>query len=106
MAVACCEMIAVPAGPERADGLAALVPGTAWQRLSCADGSKGLRLYDWALIETAAPGHWLLARRSLHPGEKGGLERHRRRGPHLVPPHWPGAARGCGPGPGQAGRWC
>jgi SRSO17 transposase len=74
MAVACSEMTAVPAGSFRADGLAALVPAGAWQRLSCADGSKGPRLYDWALIETADPGHWLLARRSLHPGEKGQLE--------------------------------
>ena len=45
-----------------------------WLRLSCADGSKGPRLYDWALTGTASPGHWLLARRSLHPGEKGELE--------------------------------
>ena len=45
-------------------------PGGAWQRLSCADGSKGPRLYDWALIETAGAGHWLLARRSLRPARK------------------------------------
>jgi SRSO17 transposase len=51
-----------------------LVPAAGWQRLSCADGSKGPRLYDWALIETVSPGHWVLARRSLHPGEKGTLE--------------------------------
>ena len=74
MAVACSEMIAVPAGRFRADELAALVPAAGWQRLSCADGSKGPRLYDWALIGTAGPGHQLLARRSLHPGEKGELE--------------------------------
>jgi SRSO17 transposase len=74
MAVACSEMIAVPAGAKRADELAALVPAAGWQRLSCADGSKGPRLYDWALIETASAGHWLLARQSLHPGEKGELE--------------------------------
>ena len=60
-------MIATAAGPRRADELAALVPAGAWQRLSCADGSKGPRLYDWALIGTASPDHWLLARRSLHP---------------------------------------
>ena len=54
LAVACDEMIAVPAGPRRADELAALVPAAGWQRLSCADGSKGPRLYDWALIETAS----------------------------------------------------
>jgi hypothetical protein len=35
---------------------------------------QGPRLYDWALIETASVARWLLARRSLHPGEKGGLE--------------------------------
>jgi hypothetical protein len=67
-------MIATQAGAKRADGLAALVPAAGWQRLSCADGSKGPRLYDWALLGTASPGHWLLARRSLYPGEKGQLE--------------------------------
>jgi SRSO17 transposase len=74
MAVACAETITTAAGPRRADELAALVPAAGWQRLSCADGSKGPRLYDWALIGTAAPGHQLLIRRSLHPGEKGELE--------------------------------
>ncbi len=74
MAVACSEMITVAAGARRAGELAALVPQDGWQRLSCADGSKGPRLYDWALIEAAGPGHWLLARRSLAPGEKGKLE--------------------------------
>jgi SRSO17 transposase len=70
LAVACDEMIAVPAGPRRADKLAALVPAAGWQRLSCADGSKGPRLYDWALIGTASADRWLLARRSLHPVRK------------------------------------
>jgi SRSO17 transposase len=74
MAVACDEMITVPAGRRRADKLAALVPRQAWQRLSCADGSKGPRLYDWALVDTARADHRLLVRRSLRPGEKGGLE--------------------------------
>ena len=74
LAVACSEMIATPAGAKRADELAALVPVAGWQRLSCADGSKGPRLYDWALIATASPDRWLLARRSLHCNEKGELE--------------------------------
>ncbi len=74
MAVACSETAVVPAGSFRADGLAALVPAGAWERLSCADGSKGPRLHDWALIETADAGRWLLARRPLRPGEKGQLE--------------------------------
>jgi SRSO17 transposase len=74
MAVPCSELIGTAAGRKRADELAALVPAGTWQRLSCADGSKGPRLYDWALIGTGSPQRWLLARRSLHPGEKGELE--------------------------------
>jgi SRSO17 transposase len=74
MAVARNEMVTVPAGQFRADELAALVPADGWQRLSCADGSKGPRLYDWALIGAAEPGHRLLVRRSLAPNGKGVLE--------------------------------
>src|SRR5450631_442098 len=74
MAVARSEMITAPAGRFRADELAALVPASGWQRFSCADGSKGPRLYDWALIGTASPAHQLLGRRSLAPGETGELE--------------------------------
>ena len=74
MAVACSEMITVNAGSRRADELAAMVPRDGWQRLSCADGSKGPRLYDWALIGTASAEHQLLVRRSLSPDEKGELE--------------------------------
>ena len=73
-AVHCSEPVTVPVGERRADELAALVPEDAWQRLSCAGGSKGPRLYDWALIETVGSDHRLLVRRSLHPGEKGQLE--------------------------------
>ena len=75
MATACSDVIPMAAGGMRADEAAALVPRDGWQRLSCADGSKGPRLYDWALIGTAeGPGHHLLVRRSLQPGEKGTLE--------------------------------
>jgi SRSO17 transposase len=74
MAVKCSEMIPAAAGEKRADALAALVPEDGWQRLSCADGSKGPRLYDWALIATRSPQHHLLVRRSLQPNEKGALE--------------------------------
>ena len=70
MAVACSDVIPMAAGGMRADEPAALVPKDGWQRLSCADGSKGPRLYDWALIGAAAPGHCLLVRRSLHPARK------------------------------------
>jgi hypothetical protein len=71
LAVACEEMTAVAAGTRRADALAALVPAGAWQRLSCADGSKGPRVHDGALIETASPVHRLLVRRSLQLNAKG-----------------------------------
>ena len=74
MAVACSEMTTTPAGARRGDELAVLVPQGGWQRLSCADGSKGPRLYDWALIGTDSPRRHLLVRRSLAPGEKGELE--------------------------------
>ncbi len=74
MATACSDVVPMAAGGMRADETAALVPKDGWQRLSCADGSKGPRLYDWALIGTAAPGHCLLIRRSIAPGEKGQLE--------------------------------
>jgi hypothetical protein len=74
MAVSRDAMIATAAGKKRADELAALVPAGGWQRLSCADGSKGPRLYDWALVGTKSPRHHLLVRRSLQPSEKGVLE--------------------------------
>jgi SRSO17 transposase len=74
LAVACNAMIATKAGPRRADELAALVPDGAWQRISCADGSKGPRLYDWALTGADRDDRHLMVRRSLQPGEKGQLE--------------------------------
>ena len=75
MAVPCSELITVAAGRrKRADALARLVPREAWQRLSCADGSKGPRLYDWALVDAASGDHRLLVRRSLRLNEKGEKE--------------------------------
>lgn len=46
----------------------------AWQRLSCGEGAKGPRLYDWArgpLFRLADPEweHWLLMRRSVEDPE-------------------------------------
>jgi SRSO17 transposase len=74
MAVPCSEMMIAAGRKRRADELAALVPADAWQPLSCADGAKGPRLYDWALIETVSRDHRLLVRRSLHRNEKGETE--------------------------------
>ncbi|MET8537899.1 IS701 family transposase [Streptomyces sp. NPDC005065] len=54
------------AGPIRADVLAAKkIPKRAWNRLSCGQGAKGPRLYDWAMVATSSPRHHLLIRRSL-----------------------------------------
>jgi SRSO17 transposase len=66
-------------GDTRADSLVAGAPAEAWKRLSCGDGSKGPRLYDWALATVhfdVEPGYqrWLLARRSLTPSAKDELE--------------------------------
>ncbi|MCF6472956.1 IS701 family transposase [Nonomuraea sp. MG754425] len=66
-------------GDTRADTLAAQAPPEAWKRLSCGNGAKGPRLYDWALAELhfeTEPGYrrWLLVRRSLTPNVKGELE--------------------------------
>jgi SRSO17 transposase len=60
---------------ERADALAAALPSTAWQRLSCGQGAKGPRLYAWALRvlprvdQPATHFYALLVRRSLSDGE-------------------------------------
>jgi SRSO17 transposase len=50
--------------------LVAAQPAAAWERLSCGDGSKGPRLYDWLRIPIIHPHgeewqRWLVARRGL-----------------------------------------
>jgi hypothetical protein len=56
-------------GRRRADQLAAVVPAAGWQQVSCGEGAKGPRFYDWALIATASPAHHLLVRRPVGGGE-------------------------------------
>lgn len=63
------------AGIWRIDQLIDEAPGDAWPRLSCGDGAKGPRVYDWAAAKLPAnlifdpdpPTHhrWVMARRSL-----------------------------------------
>jgi SRSO17 transposase len=53
----------------RAKALLAETPAGAWRRLSCGDGAKGPRRYDWAVCPLNCPepetyGRWLLIRRS------------------------------------------
>ncbi|MQA64087.1 MAG: hypothetical protein GEU86_22105 [Actinophytocola sp.] len=38
-------------------------------RLACGIGSKGFRVYDWALIDSADPDHQYMVRRSIDDGE-------------------------------------
>lgn len=51
------------------DALAPRLAPHSWQRRSCGIGSKGFRVYDWALIDSDAPGHQYLIRRSIDDGE-------------------------------------
>ncbi|MFJ3763015.1 hypothetical protein ACIPSU_41845, partial [Streptomyces sp. NPDC090080] len=59
-----------PAGSWRIDHVLTGAPPEAWERISCGDGAKGPRVYDWAAaklptIEGSDPAHyrWVLARR-------------------------------------------
>lgn len=68
-------------GSWRADQVVADAPPEAWKRLSCGEGAKGPRLFDWAVatlptVSEAGSGwrRWLLARRSLTRTLKGELE--------------------------------
>jgi len=58
----------------RADDLAALVPAAGWQQISCGDGAKGPRFYDWALVATASSARHLLIRRPVTANAKGERE--------------------------------
>jgi SRSO17 transposase len=53
----------------RIDALAQRLGPTSWQRRSCGIGSKGFRVYDWALIDSADPDHQYLIRRSINNTE-------------------------------------
>lgn len=63
------QSVGLGVGTARADTLAAQAPAQAWKRLSAGDGSKGPRLYDWAMAElpgtSAQRGRWVLIRRAI-----------------------------------------
>jgi SRSO17 transposase len=40
-----------------------------WQRRACGTGTKGFRVYDWALVNSAGPDHQYMIRRSIDDGE-------------------------------------
>lgn len=64
------------------DKLAGRLPRNTWQRRACGIGSKGFRVYDWALIDSTDPHHQYLIRRSLDDGELAYYHCHN---PHRAP---------------------
>ena len=51
-----------------------------WQRRACGIGSKGFRVYDWALLNGVRPGHQYMIRRSIDDGELAYYHCHNPRG--------------------------
>lgn len=45
------------------------LPPNAWQRRACGIGTKGYRVYDWAIINSIHPDHQYMIRRSIDDGE-------------------------------------
>ncbi|MCY7287570.1 MAG: IS701 family transposase, partial [Cryobacterium sp.] len=45
------------------------LPPTAWVRRACGIGTKGYRVYDWAITDSDHPDHQYLIRRSVDDGE-------------------------------------
>ena len=45
--------------------MAGLMPAQCWETRSCGRGCKGHRDYEWALVATSSPRHWLLIRRKI-----------------------------------------
>ena len=57
------------AGEARITAAAATLKLHDWTRRACGIGTKGFRVYDWALIDDARPGHQYMIRRSIDDGE-------------------------------------
>ena len=56
-------------GTAMVDNLAQRLPPNTWQRRACGIGTKGYRVYDWAVIDSAHPDHQYMIRRSIDDGE-------------------------------------
>ena len=76
LAVAKSHRFTTGIGARRAIDLAVRLPKNSWQKLSAGVGAKGLRWYDWALVEVSDPAvakgsgpNWLLIRRRISDGE-------------------------------------
>ncbi len=72
MAVSCDHRVPSLGGPVRADSMARGLPAVSWQIRTAGEGTKGPRLYSWALLDISdeRPGHrWMLLRRNDTTGE-------------------------------------
>jgi SRSO17 transposase len=75
LAVACDHPVRFGGASRRADALLRGLPARAWQQVSCGEGAKGHRYYDWAFLrldpapDGQAGQHWLMVRRSQRTGE-------------------------------------
>jgi SRSO17 transposase len=77
LAIGCDRRVTTATGTWRADQIPATLPTQAWQPLSCGQGAKGERVYDWALLALNPPAAsvdaggcwWLLIRRHRRHGE-------------------------------------
>lgn len=45
------------------------LPPNAWQRRACGIGTKGFRVYDWAIVDSDSADHQYMIRRSIVDGE-------------------------------------
>jgi len=57
--------VSTAAGRKDAAALTGLVPARCWETRTCGRGCKGHRDYQWAMVATSSPRHWLLIRRKL-----------------------------------------
>jgi len=75
LAVKCNEQVVIAEKPQRVDEIAAALAPRDWQCLSAGDGSKGPRLYNWAVVPLKTAGiagwsHYLVIRQNRETGEK------------------------------------
>jgi SRSO17 transposase len=72
LAIACNHFVDTAYGPVRVDSVVAGMPPSSWQLRSAGQGSKGPRMYSWALVALPSdkPGHrWMMVRRNDTTGE-------------------------------------
>jgi len=73
LAVTCKEQVVIEEKPQRVDEIAAALAQNDWQCLSAGAGSKGPRLYNWAVVPLkgagiAGWGHYLVIRQNIETG--------------------------------------